>query len=276
MTIPFITRSEYADLVQSGVLPGEFAWFATDTEQLFQHNVQRHPRRMQPFLDQTVTYTINSQGFRTEEFHTIDWAESVVVFGCSTVFGDAVTDSDTLSSQLSQLIDRPVINMGVSGAGMDLMSKNNLVLWRHCPRPWRVVNVWTGWDRITEYTELGANCYGSWTQGVNSWQDTTIFQRLRGQRASGYATVSRAQQWADVYATVNQDPWHQRVELLFHSQTVQAVWGDRSRQFTWQVDTQQALGCELLAWNFGLTARDLIHPDSATLGQWAEQIARSL
>jgi hypothetical protein len=231
---------------------------------------------MQPFLNQSVTYTVNSQAFRTAEFHTIDWAESVVVFGCSTVFGDAVTDSDTLTSQLSRLIDRPVVNLGVSGAAADLMCKNNLVLWRHCPRPWRVVNIWTGPDRITEYTELGANCYGSWTDSVKSWRDLSVFQRLRGDSTGGYASVSAAQQWGDVYATVNQNPWHGQTELWFHSQTCQALWGSAYREFSWQVDTLRILNCDQLTWNFGHTARDLIHPNAETLGRWADQIADSL
>jgi len=63
----------------------------SDTEELFNHNLKIMPQDWF-YRTNPVNYTVNSQGYRTEEFEKIDWAQSVVIFGCSTVFGTGVSD----------------------------------------------------------------------------------------------------------------------------------------------------------------------------------------
>ena len=247
---------------------------ATDTESLFQENSLRFPEKMQEFQGQTLTYTLNSQAFRAPEFGAVAWSEAVVIFGCSVVFGDGLTDSDCLSSQLSEQLGRPVINLGVSGAGSDVILHNSLVLQQKYPQPWRVITVWPSPDRLGEFTARGVNCYGSWTTGVVAWRDRQLFDRLRGH--SDYHSVRRAQQWAKVYQAVNQDPWHMDTRLAMHSLAQRAIWRERDLQLSWCVDTTRITGCELLHWDFQDTGRDLIHPSKRTFRLWAEQIAETL
>lgn len=66
--------------------------------------------------DYTVTYTINSWGYRCAEFDTVDWKQCIAVIGCSFVFGTGLREEDTLPCVLSRELGLPVINLGVQGA----------------------------------------------------------------------------------------------------------------------------------------------------------------
>ena len=269
----FINRSEfYQDSLQ---VPGVFNWLCTDTRQLYQANLIKYPEKMLKFRDRTLNYTLNSGAFRAPEFSDIDWAESVVLFGCSVVFGDGLDDSECLSSQLSELLARPVINMGVSGSSARLMAMNNLVLYHSWPTPWRVINIWPTADRITEITDQGANCYGVWTQNMGHSRDRTVFQRLKGQ-LTDYDVLAQARRWAEIWATLNHGAYHMDTELFFNSLTVRSLWADRALDLTWAHGTDQVIGCGLLDWDFENTARDCLHPSADTVRQWAEQIAPML
>lgn len=86
---------------------------------------------------------INSLGYRTVEFDTIDWKESVVLFGCSNAFGIGLAYEDTISSQLENLLGRPVVNLGIPAGSLQLCFQNQLSLYELCPSPFAVVNLWT-------------------------------------------------------------------------------------------------------------------------------------
>ena len=61
-------------------------------------------------------YTRNSEGYRCAEFSSINWSNSIAVFGCSEVFGVSVPEDQTLPHHLSLLFGRPCINLGIPGA----------------------------------------------------------------------------------------------------------------------------------------------------------------
>lgn len=269
----FINRSELCqDMSQ---LPKVFNWLSSDSQRQYQANLIKYPEKMLKFRDRTLNYTLNSGAFRAPEFSDIDWAESVVLFGCSVVFGDGLDDSECLSSQLSELLARPVINMGISGASARLMTMNNLVLHHSWPTPWRVINIWPAADRITEITAQGANCYGVWTQNMKHSRDRTAFQRLTGQ-LTDYDALAQVRRWVEIWTTLNHEAYHMDTELFFNSLTVRSLWADRALDLTWAQDTGRVIGCELLNWDFENTARDLIHPSADTVRHWAEQIAPML
>jgi len=99
-----------------------------------------------------IEYDLNSQGFRAPEFDQIDWANSLVILGCSHVFGVGVDQSQTLSDQFSRIINRPVVNMGVSSASNWISYMNLLQLLEH-KKPWGVVFCWTDHHRIAQFTD---------------------------------------------------------------------------------------------------------------------------
>jgi len=132
-----------------------------DTEELFIENLKTQPEDWY-YRHNTVTYTHNKHGYRAPEFEDIKWEESVVVFGCSNVYGTGLDDKDTLTSQLSQIINKPVINMGVGGASTVLCLHNAIILRNFCPKPLGVVNVWTEPSRTTLYNEKSFFNCGLW------------------------------------------------------------------------------------------------------------------
>ena len=67
------------------------------------------------YFDKEVLYYLNNNFYRAPEWNTINWKESIVVFGCSHVFGEGLALDETLCYHLEKLYKRPVINLGQSG-----------------------------------------------------------------------------------------------------------------------------------------------------------------
>ena len=144
--------------------PGEpqvLEWDADDQQDHFQENCRRQPPDW-PWRNQQVRYRINSLGFRAPEFDQILWEQSLVIFGCSHTYGLGLDASQTVSCQLSQRLNRPVINMGVTGSSIYVSWMNLLALLEQYPHPLGVINYWTSYDRIAEFTDQGLVHHGSW------------------------------------------------------------------------------------------------------------------
>ena len=103
-----------------------FTSFGTDSNELYQTNLKAKSKDWE-YRHKSVKYTLNKHSYRTEQFADIDWANSVVIFGCSAVFGVGVDDADTISSQLSTLMNCPVINMGVGGSSITYALHNSII-----------------------------------------------------------------------------------------------------------------------------------------------------
>ena len=248
------------------MFPGTVNWYGSDDESKFRENTKKQPDVMAAWKGQTFNYTLNSQGFRAPEFLKVDWASSVVVLGCSFVFGEGVDDTQCLTYQLSEIIGRPVINLGIPGAGPDLIFYNNIVLQRQYPQPQQVIIVWPGADRLTQFTNQGANCYGIWDCDPRNPEYNTA--------------------WNRIYVTMNANSEHRAHVMKMYSCALQSIWGQRLREFTWALETADHIGCELLNGNRSSwdnpdlnrldRARDLVHPGPDWHRAWSKQIAKSL
>lgn len=252
----FIQRSDINGMIDLGVFPGTVNWLGNDEEARFRENTKKLPMAVWQY--QPISYTLNGQGFRAPEFHDVDWASSVVMLGCSYVLGEGLDNTQCLPYQLSEIIGRPVINLGISGAGPDLIFYNALALQQQYPQLQKVIIVWPGADRLTEFTNQGACCHGIW-----SCDETEIGELVN---------------WGYVYATINSKPENRAHVMRMYSYALQNIWGDRLREFTWAPETVDHIGCELLStetsnWDW---ARDLIHPGQRQQRSWAQQIAESL
>lgn len=134
----------------------------TDTEELFKQNLKTQPD-VWYYRTSPVNYILNQHGFRTKEFDEIDWANSIVIFGCSHVFGVGVDEQHTMSSQLRNLTGIPVINMGVAGSSITYALHNAVILRERYPTPLAVVNVWTHYGRTVYYNEHRCTAHGIWS-----------------------------------------------------------------------------------------------------------------
>jgi hypothetical protein len=115
------------------------------------------------YKTKNIIYNVNTNGYRALEWDQIDWAESVVLIGCSNVMGVGVAEDETISYQLSQLSGRPVVNLGVPGSAIDHAFYNTTILAEHYPMPYAVVNIWTTLDRCTYFNPTHLTKCGPWT-----------------------------------------------------------------------------------------------------------------
>jgi hypothetical protein len=132
-------------------------FYSMDTEERYiKHS---HESRLRgehwDYFNKSITYRFNSHGYRTVELSDIDWKEAVVVFGCSHVVGEGLAEEDTITAQLSKLLQRPVVNLGVSGTGMLFSFYNSVMLYKNLPTPYAVVQLWSNVNRIELYTNDG-------------------------------------------------------------------------------------------------------------------------
>lgn len=140
------------------------AFADTDSLELYQKNLLNQPLNWH-YREKNVSIFLNSEKYRCPEFNTIDWQKSVVIFGCSHAFGMGLDESETISFQLSKKINRPVINLGVSGASNMHILFNTLVLKNLCDRPYAIIILWSSYDRVTYFKNLipEISNIGSWT-----------------------------------------------------------------------------------------------------------------
>lgn len=194
----YITRND-------GLLPahktldseGLTSEYATpDTEVLFLKNLKTQPADWY-YRTNKVNYQINSNGYRTKELKSIDWANSVVIFGCSEVFGTGLDESHTVGSFLSDLIKLPVINLGVSGSSIMFSLHNSLLLNNAYPTPKAVVHLWTEYSRVLSYNQHGITHHGSWDLDKDNYMIEWAFDDVNPATYAMFCQMTSHQIWKD-------------------------------------------------------------------------------
>jgi hypothetical protein len=223
----------------------------TDTEEAFTNNLDTQSKNWY-YRKNPVHYKLNSSNYRTTEFKDIDWSESVVVFGCSNVFGLGLDEEDTITNCLSKLISRPVINMGVSSSSMYFSLNNSVILNEYYPTPKGIVQLWTNTDRITYYRKSKIDHLGRW-----------ILEGTKSEKSGFYGA------WA-------LDEENVKTNALFAQMISRQLWKDRCGYYeaTFFEGTAKTLKCDLFKRLD--SARDLMHPGRKTAEQAAIKIAKNL
>lgn len=99
-----------------------YEWLPSDTEENFQQLVQ-NPEHRQYFCNNgwaqpgTITYKINSHGFRSEEFDPA--AASLISLGCSHTIGIGLPEEVTWPYLVAQTLELKNYNMGWGGIASD-------------------------------------------------------------------------------------------------------------------------------------------------------------
>lgn len=228
-------------------------WQGTDSKEVYQTNLQKQPLDWY-YRNNRVKYTLNSKGYRTEEFKKIDWAESVVMFGCSMVYGTGVTDEDTISHNLSKIIDRPVINMGVGGSSISFALHNSLILNSFYPTPKAVIYLWTDYDRCSYYKPDKVIHYGSWNAEQGNFMDNWNLQESNAKVQAIFANMAAKQIWKDKTELVEASYFKRSCSLFncYHLKHHPSLW------------EQDGYG------------RDLIHPGKEAIKRAAVELSRML
>jgi hypothetical protein len=143
-------------------LPKVWDFQGSDKKILFDENLKTQSEDWY-YRNNKIKYTLNSQGYRTQEFDTIDWENSIVIFGCSIILGAGVTDEHTIPYFLEQILNVPVINMGVGGSSIQVAFHNSMIMQRKYPPPKAVLYSWTSLTRNAIYTkDQGIINSGTW------------------------------------------------------------------------------------------------------------------
>ena len=151
-----------------------------DTEELYQKHLLSQPTDWY-YRNNDITYTVNSQGYRTVEFNQIDWTNSIVFIGCSNVYGVGIDDSHTLDKELSKLTNCPVINLGAGGTSIEFSLYNSVILRELYPTPKAVIQLWTGIHRYTQFLlDDKVFNHGSWNYQIDDKYNTEINLTMHG------------------------------------------------------------------------------------------------
>lgn len=217
----------------------------TDTKKLFENNLITQANNWE-YRNKPVRYTVNSQGYRMADLKKIDWANSIILFGCSIVYGIGLDDTDTISSQLEKLTGIPVVNVGVGGSSMTYSLHNSIILKDGYPTPRAVVHLWSDHSRTVYYRRNRIESYGSWNLEKNNYMDAWSRSNYHGATHGLMASIISKHLWNNTLY----------YEASFFSETANLINCDHLKQED--------------------HARDMMHPGIKTAHNVAIQIADNL
>lgn len=155
----------------------ERKWCATDNKENFEINKKTQGDNWH-YLTKDVRYNVNSHGYRCDEWENIDWKNSIVILGCSTIFGIGCAEDETVSHYLSQRTGRNVINLGYPGGSVDLIAHHSASLLLNFEIPHAVIVSWPPMDRFMFFSKAIHHC-GSWTCAKDVVDDTNLFELFK-------------------------------------------------------------------------------------------------
>lgn len=235
---PSLTRS---DGKIRGTITNLFA--ATDSKDLFETNLQTK-RQDWPYHTKQVRYDVNKHGYRTDEFSTIDWANSIPVFGCSCVYGIGLAYEDTISGKIETKTGNKSVNMGFPSGSNELILINILNMLDYIPIsafPKNIVIGWTCIDRCVYFDRDIIHC-GSWTLADTGAEETP---------AKRYAMAT------------NEEVLTPIMKNFYIAETARNLLRDKTNliEFSYFPDTAKYMRCSLpmrdVPWD---RARDDLHP----------------
>lgn len=153
-------------------------FISSDTPELLQQNLITQPNDWY-YRNNDVNYTLNSYGYRTKEFDDIEWENSIVIFGCSFVFGVGVDDKHTISYFLEEMLNIPVINMGYFSSSVQTCLHNSIILKNSkYPNPKAIVYLYPNLNRRQVYNRNKIEHLGDWSssekRSINDLEDSII------------------------------------------------------------------------------------------------------
>jgi len=203
------------------------------------------------YFNKQVSYNLNTNFYRAPEWDTVNWKESVVVFGCSHVFGEGLAQDETVCYQLQNLLDRPVINLGQSGTSTMFSWHNSIKFFETFGVPYAVIQLWTDYGRLLYYTESEIKRVGFWSGG----------------RWDNYDSDMKS-----LYHLWNKNTVHSRTFFEFEATACKEFWQNKTNyyQASYFKETADLIGCNYFEKLDD--ARDLIHSGLLTHTRAAEII----
>lgn len=224
--------------------PNSDRFSSTDSQHLFKQHLKTQSADWH-YRSKDVRYKCNSNGYRTDEWDNIEWAHAVVIFGCSCTVGVGLAEDETISSQLSTLLDRPVVNMGVSAASMQHSFINSMLLSKNFPTPYAVVQLWTNIDRLTIFKEEEIDHSGPWDS--DNFPNSIVTNPYQSMLMAAYTNIASREFWKN--------------KCKYYSASFFEATAHYTESDWVSIDNQ---------------ARDLIHPGKGSAKQMADLIATNI
>jgi hypothetical protein len=203
------------------------------------------------YFDKKVLYNLNNNFYRAPEWDTIDWKESVVVFGCSHVFGEGLAYDETVCYYLQELLGRPVINLGQSGTSTIFSWHNSIKFYETFGIPYAAIQLWTDYGRMLYYTDTEIKRIGFWS----------------GSKWDNYNNDMKR-----LYYIWNKNSTHSKTFFEFESKACKEFWKSKTKyyQASYFKETSASIDCDYFEKLDD--ARDFIHSGSLTHKKAAEII----
>jgi hypothetical protein len=224
-------------------------FMTSDTRDLYVKNKKKYPTKFLNQKNTEISYKLNSNGYRAPEWEDIDWQNSIVIFGCSTVFGIGLSEEDTISYKLQKLSGIPVINLGVPGSGITFTLHNSLQLFENFGIPRAVISIWSSLQRIHIYREKQIYHHGVWS---DKSKDSFFYH------------------WG-VESTVNCESHN-----YFNAKINKELWSSKTQYIDGSLfnDTAKLLNCHFFPTTDA--GRDLMHPGPITTDNVACYLHKNL
>lgn len=218
-----------------------------DSVKNYNENLKKQPENW-IYRNKKIFYNINSYGYRTKEFEKIQWEKSIIIFGCSFVFGAGVNEDETISSYLEDIFQCPVINMGIGGSCNQLIFHNSLVLLENYPPPKSIIFCWTSFLRYLKY---------------NTFNDA----KLMGE----WSYYDKDEDYDKSYNSI--------MNSFLHTKSTIKMWENRTKvsNFSFFLQTSNLIKCPILSHQLITeTSRDFSHPDPTSNLNIAKFISKNI
>lgn len=173
---------------------------ATDSPENYKEQLELHGKNWK-WADTHIEYDINELGYRAPQFDTIDWKNSLPVFGCSTIFGTGLANEQLCSTLAAEAKGYTPVNFGYPGGSNETILRNivsfiNNVSEKDFPK--NIIVAWTCIDRTHYYDDMSCVHVGPW-----SAKDNTVM--------------------GDYMMAYNMNKYHANITLYYLAETVRAL-----------------------------------------------------
>lgn len=243
----------------------EYQFYSVDNEMSYYENLKTQPEDWH-YRTKKVVYKLNSMGYRTKEFNDIDWKNSIVVLGCSCVFGTGVSEDETLSYYLSKLFNKDVINLGVSGSSNQFMLDTSIMLKKKYGIPFGIIMLWTSSARFPFYGFERLVHVGPWV-----YNDEDTFDFFKSKKRT--TPLSRYGEMFDLMYT---EKSHEIITMHNIVESGRNIWMDRTLYYDGSHFPETASYLNIDFFPSNRLARDLLHPGREVNELTANKIYRSM
>jgi len=201
-----------------------YKFLPDDSQELFQTN-QKILSKEWRFHYQDIDYNINKHGLRCEkEIDEIDWKNAIVLVGCSQTFGIGLPYNETIGYKLEKKTNRPVINLGTSGAGNDALFFNACSIQKY--KPFCTVVLWTYTQRLFFYKTENNGSVSFIT--THNYKDCPYDLDLTEYLIQGHDLTGKLNLYQTILEDLLQDKYLSNLDVTKETKVWHKLWAEKN------------------------------------------------